>query len=730
MTTDKTRRQQVLAGLLLSSMAGALQAQVIDEVELRRDGANAIMTVRMAMPIQFRRSVTAATDDLVQIYYDVTPGRERPRFIDGERKQVGGNGLPRITVSEDGGLNELTDRKLVVRLDRAVRMKVRAGRDNRSFELQLDGLGAALASPAKGPAQPPVASPNLAAVGSDSPSEAQIEARSAELMGIARDALTREDWGLAIENLNEALNLPPNSRTREAQALIGQARQRRGDLDGARREFELYLQLYPDGADAERVRQALVGLGSAPSTARAEPSAQPEAKPRLTTLTGSVSQYYYGGNSKTLTQLKDTPLDGQLPVVISESTLSGTDQKQLFSSVDLNWRSRDADRDLRFAFRDSFTQDFMPGRAGENRLSALYVDWKELGPGLSARVGRQSGLGGGVLGRFDGVQAGWAFQPKWKLNVVGGQPTDELLDSRRWFAGVSVDAEALGPNLGGSTYLIQQMIDGEVDRRALGLDLRWFAPTASVFSQLEYDLTLRGLNIASVQGTYTLIDNTTFNLLVDRRATPMLMLGNALFFADPALPVLPRTLQDLLAQKPIELLRQQVADSTAYATQGLVGVTTPLNEHWQIGADVRLTNVGAIAPVAGILPLGIPGTGNLWSLGAQAIGTNLYSPRDTHVFNVTLLRGPSYSGWLASYNHLSVPRERLQLEPSLRVYSQSGPSGVKTLRWTPGFRLTWRAGEKWSLETELSVESGRTTGPTINERATRLYYYLGYRLEL
>ena len=531
-------------------------------------------------------------------------------------------------------------------------------------------------------------------------------------------------------NLNESLNLPPNSRTREAQELIGGARQARGDVADARREYELYLSLYPEGPGTERVRQALATLGLTvppPAVAAADPASR---KPGSTLLTGSISQYYYGGNSKTQTQLKDTPLDGQLPTIISDETLAGTDQKQVLTSVDLNWRSRDSERDLRFAFRDSFTYDAMPDRPSQNRLSALYVDWKELGPGLSARLGRQSGLGGGVLGRFDGLQAGWSFQPKWKLNVVGGQPTDDLLDTKRWFAGASVDAESLGPNLGGSAYVIQQMIDGEIDRRAVGMDLRWFAPTASVFSQFEYDLTLKGLNIASLQGTYTLADNTTFNLLLDHRATPMLMLGNALFFADPNLAVLPRTLDDLLAQRPIDVLRQQVADTTAYATQGLMGATTPLNEHWQIGADLRLTNVGAIAPVAGILPLGLPGTGNLWSVGAQAIGTNLYSSRDTHVFNVTLLRGPSYSGWLASYNNLSVPRDRLQLEPSLRLYSQSGPNSVKTWRWTPGMRLTWRGGDKWVLESELSVESGKTTGPTLNERATRMYYYLGYRLEL
>jgi hypothetical protein len=177
------------------------------------------------------------------------------------------------------------------------------------------------------------------------------------------------------------------------------------------------------------------------------------------------------------------------------------------------------------------------------------------------------------------------------------------------------------------------------------------------------------------------------------------------------------------------VLRQQVADTTAYATQGLLGVTTPLNTQWQVGADLRLTNIGAIAPVPGILPDGIPATGNLWSAGVQAIGSNLYSERDTHVFNVTAVRGPTYTGWLASYNNLSVLAERWQVEPSLRFYQQNGPSGLQTSRWSPGLRLTWRGGEKWVLESDFNLEASSSKSPTQNENSVRLYYSLGYRLD-
>lgn len=749
-----------LAALCLLLSVGAAHAQVIDELELRRDGDTAVLSIRMVVPVQYRRSVAAAADDLLQVYYDVVPGREKPHFIDGERRQLGGLGLPLIVVSEDGNGAELSNRKLVIRIDRPARMRARAGRNSQTLDILFDGLtsgttaptpptsaasapvaasapaalpGTAASAPAPGPepASAPATAPELAT--SANPTEAEIETRAAQLIGQAREALSRNTPQLAIENLNEALNLPPHSRTAEAQALIARARLAAGDASGARREAQSYLQTFPDGAHVADMKRLLDNSGDGAATPAPTPTAKastPNVRPALVTLTGAWSQYYYGGNSKTLTQLKDTPLEGQVPQVISESTLSGTDQKQVMSSADVNWRSRDAERDLRFSFRDNFTWEGMPDRPSRNRLTALYFDWKELGPGLSARVGRQSGLGGGVLGRFDGVQAGWAFQPKWKINAVAGRPTDDLLDTKRWFAGTSIDAEALLPNLGASLYGIEQRIDGETDRQAMGLDLRYFAPNASVFSQLEYDLSLKGLNIAALQGTYSIEGGTTFNVLLDRRATPMLMLGNALFFADPTLPTMPRTIAELLAYRDLATVRQQIAATTAYATQGLMGFTTPLDAHWQAGADLRLTKVDAIKPVPDILPNGLPSTGNVWSASAQLIGNNLYSERDTHVFNLTVIRGPAYDAWLASYNNLSVPRDGIQLEPSLRLYWQNGPSAVKTTRWTPGLRATWRGGPKWVIEGELSVESGKTTGPTQNENATRFFYYLGYRLEL
>ena len=559
---------------------------------------------------------------------------------------------------------------------------------------------------------------------------AEVEARAAALMATARAAYAAGQWDAAIEALSTLLDLPPNSLSRAAQALIAEARLKAGDTGRARAEFEAFLRLYPQGPDANRARAALAELGGTPVAAAGAAPGAPAPDPRHTTLTtGSVSLYYYGGQSKIRTQEFQDSAIGGLPTLISDATLSGTDQRQWVGSTDLNWRNRNADVDQRFVFRDTYTRDEMRPDKSRNRLSSLYYDHRSISDGWQVRLGRQSPLGGGVLGRFDGAWAGYTFRPRWKASVVAGVPSDDLLDAKRRFYGAAIDAEALTPHLGASLYAMQQTIDGQIDRRAVGSDWRYADGGLSGTAQLDYDVLLRGLNIASLQGSWQRPDNSVFTLLYDRRKQPLLSLGNTLFFVDPNLAVRPTTITDLLATSTIETLRERARMLTATSTQGAFGFMTPVSKSWQVGFDIRLSNTTAVAPVPDILPTGLPSTGDIWSLGGQLIGTNLYSPRDTHVFIANVVRGPTFQGELLSYNNASSLNAEWQLEPSLKLYHQTDDTGLKMTRWTPGLRVTWRVIKQVAIESEVSVESAKTSGPNRNEDSTRTFYYLGARFE-
>jgi hypothetical protein len=511
--------------------------------------------------------------------------------------------------------------------------------------------------------------------------------------------------------------------------MIGMARARSGDLARARIEFQTYLQLYPEGEGTERVRHQLLALPAAPPPVPTQPKS-----PTETTVTGSTSLYYYGGNGQVRSQdFKDSPIAG-LPQVPGDPQFTPDKTRQMIGDLDLTWRQRSADRDMRFVVRDSYTDDLERPDKSKNRLTSLYVDYKSLIDGYAVRLGRQSPTGNGIMGRFDGVAASVLTRQKIKLGAVAGIPTDQLFDSKRRFYGASIDVDSIVPNVSTGLYVIQQTIDGELDRRALGLEVRYFRGGVSVFSQLDYDVVFNALNIATVQGTWILEDTTVFNALYDRRALSMLTLGNALTFG---VPVDPNTIAKLLESITLEALRDQIRRTTPYITQAQLGVTKPLNKTWSVGASAQMTNTGAIPPVPEVpgFETGRPASGNIYTPSLQLIGLNLYSNRDTHVWAATAISSPALKGWLLSYNLSSVGWEVWQFEPSLQYYQDRNPAGSTNQRWTPGLRITYRGWQHWAIESVATYELGKASridpalSTTTQESSKRVNYSLGARYE-
>ena len=722
-----------IAACIFAGFAATAHAQFVDDVELRQEGANAVLQVRFVTPVLYSKSISARASDLVQAFYTVLPTRDQISDVISERRLAAAGDIPSISVTDESDNSTAqanSSRKLVIRFAAPVRFRVRAGRDNRSIEVVFEGLGSSVRMAAAAPLAPLTLATVLGGATTPSQASVEIEASATALLTTAQSAFDAGQYPAATESLNKLLDLPPNSSSRRAQELVGLARLKAGDPTRAAKEFELFLKLYPQGADSDRVRQMMPSLPSVQAT-----TAGPKTVVEATSSTnGSVSMFYYGGKSNVRSQEFQDSVLGGLPVLQSDTTLSATDQRQLQTNVDLNWRYRDAEKDMRFVFRDNYSLDQIKD-VGKQRLSALYFDYRSMLNGTSMRLGRQSPNGGGVLYRFDGIQAGYTFQPKWKVNAVFGQPSDTLLDTSRKFYGMSVDAEALTKELSGSAFVIEQVIDGETDRRGVGADLRYFSGGVSASAQLDYDLIIKGFNVAALQATWQLSESTVVNAMFDRRTTPILSLGNYLFFQDPALLAPARRIQDLLGVKPIETLRDSVKGLTPYQTQAHIGGTTYIAKDWQLGADLSVTNVDAIPKVVDLLPDGQASTGNLWSAGAQLIGTNLYSARDTHVFNLTFMGGPIYHGTLLSYNNLSGLSEKWQMEPSLKFYTQSSSDGASNDIWTAGLRAVYHVRQQVALETELTYEhsnqqgASKLTGPGSVTSSNRMNYYLGVRYE-
>ena len=739
----------------------AAQAQAIDQVDARRFGPDTVLEIRFTEQVQLQRSIGGEQNALLSIFYTLVSSTNAQLRSTQALRLGAAQGLPEVDLADDPQA-DARGRRLQLRASGVTRLSVRAGSGSRSIEVVLHGWPAQaamapaapeVAASAAAPAAPiPAAAPTAAAAAVEpvaAPAPAAVATAAAALLDKGRLALAAGAHASALDAANDLLALPPNAQTRDALELAGVARARMGDTRRARLEFEAYLRQFPSGEASDRVRRELAALGTvaaaSPSAGAAgsAASASPARGPTLRIVTGSTGLSYFGGNGQLRSQeFKDSPVGG-LPAVPGDPLLASDRTSQMLGDIDLAWRQRDADQDMRFVLRDSYTGDLERSDKSRNRLSSLYFDYKSLPGGWGLRVGRQSPQGGGVLGRFDGASGYAVLHPGLKLSAVAGEPADRFFASKRRFVGGAIDADGLVPHLGLALYGIEQKLDNEVDRRAAGLEARYFKDGVSVFAQLDHDLLFKTMNITTVQGTWVLADGGVVNALYDKRALPLLALGNALTFEDPALPGQRfERIADKLATTNLAALREQVRASTPFVTQAQLGFTRPLDKTWQFGANLQLTSTGAIPPVPGVsgYEMGQPASGKLYALNMQVVAANLLSPRDTHVWSATALNGPTLEGWLLGYNHSSHLAAAWQIEPSLQLYRDQRPGGDRNQRVTPALRITWRGLKPWTVESSLTYEIGRATrvapDPTdtnlnvyTRESTRRVNYSLGTRYE-
>jgi len=581
--------------------------------------------------------------------------------------------------------------------------------------------------------------------------DTDLDKQARALMEKARAALAAGNNDAAIAALNQLLLLPPNKFSQEAQELIGLARERAGDTEQARKEYELYLKLFPTGEGADRVRQRLASLAPPPAqTAQTAPETEKVSK---YSASGSLSQYYYGGKSQVNTILNPSP-------TVNQQSISTTPQSSLVSTLDLTGRYREGSNDARLVLRDSNDKSFVGGVApGTNRLDSAYVDYRNTSYGFSAKVGRQSGVSGGLIGRFDGAILGYDLSPNWRVSAYGGVPSDLLVGSSQNFEGFNVEAQNLFNHWGADAFFINQMTDGFVDRRAIGTDVRYFDATRTLYSMIDYDINFMALNAVTVQGTWQLPDQTSFSMLYDDRKAPELLTSNALL--NPHInqdangnPIFVDAQNNAILFTSISQLSHFYSDSairdfatgvTATARQGSLSVSRPFGAHWQASADVRLSNVGALPAVKVASSINAPGvsnqtqatsgTGNVWTYDLQTSGTNLYSKRDIDSFTYSHLTGPVFRGDQVGFSNVTgLWRNQITVEPSIRYYREDDSDGTRLSRISPGLRATYKLLQHLSIESQLLYERSKTDGgPQLTQQSTttsNTFYYLGYRYDL
>lgn len=624
-----------------------------------------------------------------------------------------------VTFSEPKGKKT---KRLVIRFDQPVQLTVRKVRSRRSLIVSIPGDSSRMRSgaPTSSLPGPPVGGDPLMPAPSIELGQ-DVVGMAEDLMAQGREAMNKKEYKKATQIFNAVLNLPPHQHSQEAQELVGLARERRGQFEAAQLEYELYLALYPEREGAARVQQRLAALpGHAPPE---PPSTGFGAKKRTphqrTSVFGSLSQYYFSG----MTQSRTTTTSAGLQTTTAQQNTH--DQSLLVSTLDLTARSRTGRYDNRLVVRGANTLDMLAERDKdfENRLRSAYITLQDTEQHHLVQVGRQPGVSGGILTPFDGGWVRYGVFRHLGLNVVGGFPqrnsfnSDIEVDTDHYFYGGRVDLGPLAEQWNVDAYVINQMVDGVVDRRATGTELRYFSGGLNAFSLIDYDVSYNVLNIAMLNGSWRTEMGSTFTLLLDHRKTPSMQTLNALFSTGTD------SVQDALRQVSEDELRRQAQAVTAEADLLVLSLTHPVTTTWQLGGDVSVTRTSA-TEAAGTQPA-LPGSGTIWTYSGRAIGNRVVFDDHTVTMSASYIDSPNFQGQSLTVNSLARLWEHWQLNTTVRVFHQRDTNHTRLVRVTPTLRLGYQWGSM-SLEVEGGIEKGNTTSQNLRDSSLREFFFIGY----
>jgi hypothetical protein len=584
------------------------------------------------------------------------------------------------------------------------------------------------------------------------------------LIADAEASIKADDYDRAIQLLTKGMSYPENAQTPRVLELLGLMRERKDQKAQARAEYQEYLRRYPTGDGSDRVKQRLAGLDTSTQTGSGQVLRDPTGKSLASKkgwkwdARGSFSQFYFRDQSQTkFVTTPLTPNDINRDPVIDDAV----NVNQLLTNADLTLTAGNDRTTYLLRAAGSYTKSFraktklvnpvtgaITFRSGDVKtLSAIYFDAADSETKLSARIGRQTRNGAGVLGRFDGGLIGFQASKKIRVNLVGGTPVlrsrDLFVRSDRFFYGASVDIGGKRDTIQSTLYYYDERSPGYIDRQAVGAELRFVKDRFNMYTMIDYDVHYSRLNLGLISLNYLLKDESNISVTADFRQSPMLNTWNAvngLFgqtLPGQALPV--ESLSDLRGVLTDNQVYRLAADNTIVAKSVTVSYSRPITKKLQANLDFTMNHTGGSPGSTLVFPsstLIAPtlSTGTEYYFGGQLVGSGMIFENDIYIIGGRYADTPRSRSYTADINARIPVTTKLRLNPRARYGYRSDRLVDGSYRQIqPSLRINYYPFKHSEVEFEFGAnfnhQKSNMGGVPSTTTENGILFSLGYRLD-
>ncbi len=527
-----------------------------------------------------------------------------------------------------------------------------------------------------------------------------------KLMERARQAMLDKDYKSAIRLFTRILELDNDRYHKVSRELLGLARERNGQFAHAKAEYQKYMKLYPEGEDAERVHQRLLGLLTAASRPKPKLKGEPtKTKEPEWDFFGSLFQFY------------------RTQYTSNEVTPSFQTDSSLASDILFTGRKRGFEFNQRFDIGGNHRTDFLnDDDKTDGRLHTFYYDISKRDDDYGARIGRQSHSSDGVLGRFDGIIFNKRIGTDHKINFLAGYPVDfflkDSLNTDRQFFGLSYDMEALISDADFKFYALNQTNNGLTDRQAIGTEVKFINETSSYFALLDYDVFYSVVNQFRFNATWRNKANSTLNIVADHRKSPLLTTNNALIGQGVA------SMDELKALYTDDEIYQLAEDRTGTYTGFTVSASTFLSERYQLNGDITISELDGTVASGGVDA--IEGTGIETVFNTTLVINNLLSANDITLFGARFLDLASSNVIQFNYSTNFNLNPTWRLNPRLVIDHRDNDNGTSRISYRPRLIANYNVTRSFKLELDMGYDSSDTSGGLTDQSEDSFYLFFGY----